>query len=177
MNIRAWLQVGNIIFVFSFCALGLRAQDCDKASTKDVPVIHTGTENTQEYEGWRQYEIRNLSFKLPPEFVRADKKCIEGGCYDFVNADTVFSLDVSAAADRPSAEKKFPSFCEQFMWINETFAWIWHFEKPTEYRFVSGAFFSSREDTKLAVGAYLLSNKKSQRDIALKIFRSFRFRK
>src|SRR5437868_2834418 len=88
-------------------------QDCRKINDPNQTSVKVGAFDPKEYEGWKKVETRRFSFYIPPETSGGEKKCMEGGCYEFAGPDFILTIDINSAAGRPTYERKnYPSFCQ-----------------------------------------------------------------
>ncbi len=167
--------IANLLLVLFGVATSTVGQDCAKRAKPESRIPIESKFDPKEYDGWQKVVLPRFSLYLPPSFRRKDRKC-DAECYDFV-ADGLMTLriDASTAAGHPSFEMKLPTFCEEFYWIDNMFAWVWHVEGKETFKYEDGVLFSSNDDRNFMVGMYLLSSTDNRREMARKIFKSVSF--
>lgn len=164
----------SVLLSFGF-PIFVGAQDCPERKTPESRIPVETKFDADEYSGWEKFQMRGFSIYLPATFRRVETKCLDTECYEFASDFGVLKIDASPAAGYPTFEKKWPRFCEEFYWINDYFAWVWHIQRPNPPKYESGVLFSSNEKANSDVGMYLFSTNRDESDLARKIFKSVTF--
>jgi len=169
----------NTIFGFAlfFClASWLLGQEPKKSSS--TPTARTTTPSTDKDEkqtDLTQIELRFGTISIPSNLKKKDKKCYEGGCWEFADDEMTLTVDWNDAAWRPTFEKQNADYTEDYVLVDGVRTKMWSWPNGGNYRFISGATFAIERGHKVGLGIYLSSKSQDTRELAKKIFSSVKF--
>lgn len=139
------------------------------------------SQNLNSVGEWKKIELKQLSFCAPKELMQKEVRCIDSGCYEFENNEFNLGIDITVDAFRPTYERKFPSYSEENIWLDENdgvSAWMWSYERDTgKQKYHAGALFKFRQRPNYLVNMTFRSNDTNVKDIASKIIKSVKFTK
>ena len=130
-------------------------------------------ETKPEFENLKEIDLGFLKINIPDRLQSQEYKCIEGSCWKFRDNDTVFDIDKNVDAWRPTFERRYESYAEEAVVIDNVRAKIWSFQYNG--RFVAGANYGIEKRSQIGLGIYLQSRSIDIRDVAKKIFLSAKF--
>lgn len=143
-------------------------------STSVLEGCQNGRNNTNSGETeFKEIDLGPLRLSIPAELKEVPQTCLDGGCWKYANGQTVLEIDNSDYAYRPTFERKYPSYTEEVVIVDDIKAKFWSFEDHG--RFISGAMYGTGKDSKGRLGIYFQSGASDTRALAKQIFASVRF--
>jgi len=169
--IKSIFYVGYAVILLSSFMVGQRSDDVKPP----LLMACDGLEKSEDVTNWRRVVLGGISICIPTNLREIKQRCFDGGCYRFENEEFVLTADLDPAAGRPTSQKRYPSYNEQYTKVDGKPAWIWYFERTGEYKGNSGINIKLKEDGEYVMGLYLYSKEAGNHKLANKIFNTIRF--